>query len=62
MFQAPPDHRYNYEGKVQAALNALHRLDFVYLHIEAPDEAGHEGDWCRRSGPLSYLTRRRSAR
>ena len=34
----------NYAGKVQAALNALHRLDFVYLHIEAPDEAGHEGD------------------
>lgn len=34
----------NYEGKVQAALEALHRLDFVYLHIEAPDEAGHEGD------------------
>ncbi|HEX7445006.1 MAG TPA: cofactor-independent phosphoglycerate mutase [Methanothrix sp.] len=34
----------NYEGKVQAALEALGRLDFVYLHIEAPDEAGHEGD------------------
>ncbi len=34
----------NYEGKVQAALEALRRLDFVYLHIEAPDEAGHEGD------------------
>jgi 2,3-bisphosphoglycerate-independent phosphoglycerate mutase len=34
----------NYEGKVQAALEALCRLDFVYLHIEAPDEAGHEGD------------------
>jgi 2,3-bisphosphoglycerate-independent phosphoglycerate mutase len=34
----------NYEGKVQAALRALRRLDFVYLHIEAPDEAGHEGD------------------
>ncbi|MFA6832175.1 MAG: cofactor-independent phosphoglycerate mutase [Bacteroidaceae bacterium] len=34
----------NYEGKVQAALNALHTDDFVYLHIEAPDEAGHEGD------------------
>lgn len=34
----------NYEGKVQAALEALQRLDFVYLHIEAPDEAGHEGD------------------
>jgi 2,3-bisphosphoglycerate-independent phosphoglycerate mutase len=34
----------NYEGKVQAALRALERLDFVYLHIEAPDEAAHEGD------------------
>jgi 2,3-bisphosphoglycerate-independent phosphoglycerate mutase len=34
----------NYQGKVQAALEALTRLDFVYLHVEAPDEAGHEGD------------------
>ena len=34
----------NYEGKVQAALEALKRLDFVYLHIEAPDEASHAGD------------------
>jgi 2,3-bisphosphoglycerate-independent phosphoglycerate mutase len=34
----------NYEGKVRAALEALQRLDFVYLHIEAPDEAAHEGD------------------
>jgi 2,3-bisphosphoglycerate-independent phosphoglycerate mutase len=34
----------NYMGKVEAALQALQRLDFVYLHIEAPDEAGHEGD------------------
>lgn len=34
----------NYEGKVQAALEALKSLDFVYLHIEAPDEAGHEGN------------------
>jgi 2,3-bisphosphoglycerate-independent phosphoglycerate mutase len=34
----------NYEGKVQAALRALKRLDYVYLHIEAPDEAAHEGD------------------
>ena len=34
----------NYEGKVQAALEALKSCDFVYLHIEAPDEAGHEGD------------------
>ncbi|OPY49687.1 MAG: 2,3-bisphosphoglycerate-independent phosphoglycerate mutase 1 [Methanosaeta sp. PtaU1.Bin112] len=34
----------NYEGKVQAALEALKSCDFVYLHIEAPDEAGHEGN------------------
>jgi 2,3-bisphosphoglycerate-independent phosphoglycerate mutase len=34
----------NYEGKVEAALDALKRVDFVYLHIEAPDEAAHEGD------------------
>ena len=34
----------NYAGKVQAALEALTHLDFVYLHVEAPDEAGHEGD------------------
>lgn len=34
----------NYQGKVKAALKALERVDFVYLHIEAPDEAAHEGD------------------
>jgi 2,3-bisphosphoglycerate-independent phosphoglycerate mutase len=34
----------NYEGKAEAAVNALKNVDFVYLHIEAPDEAGHEGD------------------
>lgn len=33
----------NYAGKVQASLKALEEGDFVYLHIEAPDEAGHEG-------------------
>jgi 2,3-bisphosphoglycerate-independent phosphoglycerate mutase len=33
----------NYEGKVAATLDALERVDFVFLHIEAPDEAGHEG-------------------
>lgn len=34
----------NYEGKARAALEALKTNDFVYLHIEASDEAGHEGD------------------
>ncbi len=34
----------NYEGKARAALNALKEKDFVFLHVEAPDEAGHNGD------------------
>ena len=34
----------NYEGKAQAAIDALRQDDFVYLHVEASDEAGHEGD------------------
>ncbi len=34
----------NYEGKARAALDALRSDDFVYLHVEASDEAGHEGD------------------
>jgi 2,3-bisphosphoglycerate-independent phosphoglycerate mutase len=34
----------NYAGKVEAALDALETMDFVYLHVEAPDEAGHTGE------------------
>ena len=34
----------NYEGKAQAAIEALKTDDFVYLHIEASDEAGHDGN------------------
>lgn len=34
----------NYEGKAQAAIDALAANDFVYLHIEASDEAGHDGN------------------
>ena len=33
----------NYQGKAEAALAALGRLDFVYLHVEAPDESSHSG-------------------
>ena len=33
----------NYEGKAQAAIDCLRRSDFVYLHVEAPDECGHKG-------------------
>ncbi|WP_297211960.1 MULTISPECIES: cofactor-independent phosphoglycerate mutase [Thermodesulfovibrio] len=35
----------NYDGKASYGLNALERVDFVYIHIEAPDEAGHQGDY-----------------
>jgi len=34
----------NYEGKVAAAVDALGERDFVFVHVEAPDEAGHQGD------------------
>ncbi len=34
----------NYEGKAQAAIDELRKNDFVFLHIEASDEAGHDGD------------------
>jgi 2,3-bisphosphoglycerate-independent phosphoglycerate mutase len=34
----------NYRGKVQGALRALKDMDFVFLHVEAPDEMGHEGN------------------
>lgn len=34
----------NYEGKADAALKSLEEHDFVFVHVEAPDEAGHNGD------------------
>ncbi len=34
----------NYEGKAQAAIEALRENDFVFLHVEASDEAGHDGE------------------
>lgn len=34
----------NYEGKGKAALEALKRKDFCFVHVEAPDEAGHNGN------------------
>lgn len=34
----------NYEAKAQAAIEALRTDDFVYVHVEASDEAGHDGD------------------
>ncbi|OPY91630.1 MAG: cofactor-independent phosphoglycerate mutase [Syntrophaceae bacterium PtaU1.Bin231] len=34
----------NYAGKAQKALEHLDRLSFIFLHVEAPDEMGHEGN------------------
>jgi 2,3-bisphosphoglycerate-independent phosphoglycerate mutase len=34
----------NYAGKVAAALDALKEMDLVFVHVEAPDEAGHSGE------------------
>lgn len=48
----------NYEGKTQAAINALRRHDFVYLHIEASDEAGHEGNVDLKKKTVEYLENR----
>ena len=48
----------NYEGKAQAAIEALRADDFVYLHIEASDEAGHEGDVDLKIRTIEYLDSR----
>jgi 2,3-bisphosphoglycerate-independent phosphoglycerate mutase len=48
----------NYEGKAQAALEALKTDDFVYLHVEASDEAGHEGDVSLKIQTIENLDRR----
>lgn len=48
----------NYEGKAQAAIDALKTDDFVYLHIEASDEAGHEGDVDLKLKTIEYLDSR----
>ncbi len=48
----------NYEGKAEAALQALKNDDFVYLHVEASDEAGHEGDAALKVKTIEYLDSR----
>lgn len=48
----------NYEGKAKAAVEALKEVDFVYLHIEASDEAGHEGNFELKTKTIEYLDQR----
>ena len=48
----------NYEGKAQATIEALKDHDLVYLHIEASDEAGHEGNVELKTKTIGYLDSR----
>ena len=48
----------NYEGKAQAAIEALKHDDFVFVHVEASDEAGHDGDLDLKLKTIGYLDQR----
>ncbi len=48
----------NYEGKAQAAIDALKTDDFVFVHVEASDEAGHDGDLDLKIKTIDYLDSR----
>lgn len=48
----------NYEGKAQAAIEALKKDDFVFVHVEATDEAGHDGDLDLKLKAIDYLDQR----
>ena len=48
----------NYEGKAQAAIDALKQDDFVFVHVEATDEAGHDGDLDLKLHAIDYLDQR----
>lgn len=50
----------NYEGKAQAAVDALTKkgYDFAYIHVEAPDEMGHQGSVERKVQAIQYLDQR----
>jgi 2,3-bisphosphoglycerate-independent phosphoglycerate mutase len=48
----------NYEGKAQAAIEALKHNDFVFVHVEASDEAGHDGDLDLKLKTIEYLDQR----
>ena len=48
----------NYEGKAQAAIEALRKDDFVFVHVEASDEAGHDGDLELKLRTIEYLDSR----
>lgn len=48
----------NWEGKAFAAFDALRKLDFVLIHAEAPDEAGHTGSFAQKTAAIEYFDQR----
>ena len=50
----------NYEGKADAAIKALlsDGYDFAYIHVEAPDEMGHQGSYERKIQAIQFLDER----
>ncbi len=48
----------NYEGKADACLEALEKYDLVFVHVEASDEAGHEGDLNLKIKTIEYFDSR----
>ena len=48
----------NYEGKAKATIDALKNHDLIYLHVEASDEAGHEGNVELKTKTIEYLDQR----
>ncbi len=48
----------NYEGKAKAAIEAMKSDNFIFVHVEATDEAGHDGDLELKLRAISYLDQR----
>lgn len=45
----------NFDGKAAAAIDALSRNDFVYIHLEAPDECGHQGNYAAKKRAIEII-------
>ena len=48
----------NYQGKAEAALKGLESLDFIFLHVEAPDEASHNGNYKEKIQAIEKFDRK----
>ncbi|MBQ8882176.1 MAG: cofactor-independent phosphoglycerate mutase [Clostridia bacterium] len=45
----------NFDGKAQAGIDALKTHDFVYIHVEAPDECGHQGQYAQKTESIGLI-------